>query len=286
MKKVFFTLMFLCAMPFVFSQTETKNDIIEKLNGDELTVKILEVGDDVIKFSYPGETVTYTLKKSEIFKIKFGSGRVEVITKPGTAPSSPAATAAAPASAASLTTTTAAERKNKVAILPIIMIRDGQNTSEEITFKIQNEVYNYMSSHTAGKTILDPRTTNAILAKAGINRETVRNYTMDELGDIVGAEYLVEGLVTLDQENQTSTSNTQYNTTTKNDPKKNNTDYNTTKTSTSTTEQNYSTRFNLSIYDDKGNSVFNQQRKSFWDGQNAYRNAMEYLLKRTPLYTK
>lgn len=285
MKKTIFTWMLLCVMSCVFSQSDTKNDIIEKLNGDELTVKVLEMGDDVIKFSYPGETLVYTLKKSEIFKIKFGSGRVEVITKPGSAPAT-SSPSSAPASAASLITTTAAERKNKIAILPITMIRDGQNTSEDISFKIQNEVYNYMSSHSAGKTVLDPRTTNALLGKAGINRDNVKNYTMDELGDIIGVEYLVEGLITLDRTQQTSTSNTQYNTTTKNDPKKNNTDYNTSKTSTSTTEQNYETRFSLSIYDDKGNSVFNQQRKSFWDGQNAYRNAMEYLLKRTPLYTK
>lgn len=283
MKKIFFTLILLGVMPYLFSQTDTKNDIIEKLNGDELSVKVVEMGDDVIKFSYPGETLVYTLKKSEIFKIKFASGRVEVINKPAIASSTPST---APASAASLITTTAADRKNKIAILPITMIRDGQNTSEDITFKIQTEVYAYMSSHSAGKTVLDPRTTNALLIKAGINRDNVKGYTMDELGDIIGAEYLVEGLVTLDRTQQTSTSSTQYNTTTKNDPKKNNTDYNTSKTSTSTTEQNYETRFSLSIYDDKGNSVFNQQRKSFWDGQNAYRNAMEYLLKRTPLYTK
>lgn len=62
-----------------FSQTEKKHDIVVKLNGDQLNGDVLEVSDSSIHFTYTGEKLVYTIKKAEIPKIMFASGRVETI---------------------------------------------------------------------------------------------------------------------------------------------------------------------------------------------------------------
>src|ERR1700754_4805051 len=75
------------------AQQAAKNDVVLKLNGDELTGKVIKINDTDIEFAYAGETLTYTIKKSEIMKITFASGRIEVINKPaGNAPSSASST--------------------------------------------------------------------------------------------------------------------------------------------------------------------------------------------------
>jgi hypothetical protein len=62
------------------SQTNSpKSDVILTIKGEEMIGDIQEINDSEIKFSYKGEKLLYTLKKSDIQKITFGSGRIEVI---------------------------------------------------------------------------------------------------------------------------------------------------------------------------------------------------------------
>jgi alpha-amylase/alpha-mannosidase (GH57 family) len=42
----------------------------------------------------------------------------------------------------------------------------------------------------------------------------------------------------------------------------------------------------LKIYNEKAQIVYNQNRKAFWNTEDAYKNTLEYLIKRSPLYTK
>ena len=80
----------------VFAQDAAKADVILKLNGDELTGKISEISETEVKFSYSGETLVYAIKKVDILKITFASGRIEIINKqplPSESKSEPAGSA-------------------------------------------------------------------------------------------------------------------------------------------------------------------------------------------------
>jgi preprotein translocase subunit YajC/TolB-like protein len=277
MKRLLPALLLFFIQTFSFAQSADKNDVILKLSGDELTGKVLKIGDDTVEFSYAGETLTYTIKKSEIMKITFASGRIEVFNKQAvTAGGNNAGSSGKGLEA----------HHNKVAILPFSFVRDGQATDETIGEEVQNECYSYMNKHAGIYTILDPRTTNAVLIKAGINRENIKGYTMEDLCNILGVEYVVEGTVSMNKTTQTTSQSNSGSVSTKSNDKNNNRKGQYNDYSSGTTRQNYQTKLLLSIVNDKGNNVYSQDRTSFWSTQDAYKNTLEYLLKRSPLYTK
>ncbi|HEX2683190.1 MAG TPA: hypothetical protein VHL77_04630 [Ferruginibacter sp.] len=261
-------------------QPAAKNDVILKMNGDELTGKVSKISDSDIEFSYAGETLSYTIKKSDIMKITFGSGRIEVYNKPAL----PSETK--PQGSSESTTTTAPavsleDHHNKVAILPFSFVKDGQSTADVVADDVQNECYSYMSKHSGVYSVLDPRTTNALLIKAGVTKNSIKGYTMADLCNILGVEYVVEGTVSQNKTIQTTTQSNFGDIKQKNNNKATYNSY-----SSGTTTQNYKTTVSLGMYNDKGVSVYNQDRNSFWATQDAYKNTLEYLLKRSPLYSK
>ncbi|HZZ76673.1 MAG TPA: hypothetical protein VFE04_12120, partial [Puia sp.] len=86
MKRILHVLLVLVLSFSVKAQSPEKNDVITKSNGDVLSGKVIEISDNEIKFSYPGETLIYTFKKTDIQKITYASGRTEVFNQ--TTPSS------------------------------------------------------------------------------------------------------------------------------------------------------------------------------------------------------
>ena len=278
MKKILVFLLLLSLNAFT-QQSPAKNDVIVKLNGEELAGKVLKISDDVIEFSYAGETLTYTIKTSDILKITFASGRVQTFNKQTQSPE-PKPTLAA------TTSVSPGNHKNKVAILPIAFVRDGQAADDAVSEQVQNETFTFMTKHAGVYTIISPRTTNAMLIKAGINRENIKGYTMDDICNILGVEYVVDGLVTMNRTTQTTYQSNTTSTTSKDNDKKDDRNKTENTSSYGTSTQNYQTKLSLAIYNDKGVSVYSQDRTSFWNTQDAYKSTLEYLLKRSPLYTK
>ncbi|WP_126248995.1 hypothetical protein [Chitinophaga rhizosphaerae] len=274
MKKLLTCLAMMLISLYSFAQ-QVKNDVVLKLDGDELVGKVLKINNDDIEFSYTGETLVYNIKKAEIMKITFSSGRIQVFNKPQQA--APAQNAA-PASADK---SSLEDHHNKVAILPFGFIRDGQPADGE---QIQNECYSFMNKHSGVYTILPPRTTNALLIKAGINSETIKGYTMEDICNVLGVEYVVDGLVTMNKTTQTTTQSNSGAVKSKDDDDRKDRKYNSYSYGTAT--QNFQTKLSLAIYNDKGTAVYSQDRTAFWNTQDAYSNTLEYLLKRSPLYTK
>jgi len=277
MKKIFYCILSLTLSLAVIAQP-AKNDVILKLNGDEMTGKVTKINDTDVDFTYAGETLGYSVKKADIMKITYGSGRIEVFNKPSLP--SESTNKQSPASAAGLE-----EHHNKVAILPFAFIRDGQATDDAISEQVQEECFSFMNKHAGVFTILPTRTTNALLVKAGVNQETIKGYTMDDLCNLLGVEYVVDGLVTMNKTTQTSYQS-DYGSSTSKDKNNNNRDRKYNNFSYGTATQNYQTKLLLNMYNDKGNSVYSQDRTSFWNTQDAYKITLEYLLKRSPLYTK
>ncbi len=276
MKKILACMAVMLVAIISFAQQPLKNDVILKLNGEELSGKVLKINDadGIIEFVYTGETVIYNIKQADIMKITFGSGRIQVFNKlPQASPEKPQPVAGLE------------DHHNKVAVLPFSFIRDGQPADDAISEQVQSECYAFMNKHAGVFTVLNPRTTNALLIKAGINRQNVKGYTMEDLCGILGVEYVVDGIVTMNKTTQT-TYQSSSGTSKSKDGKDDDKDRKYNSYSYGTATQNYQTKLSLAIYNDKGASVYDQDRTSFWNTQDAYKNTLEYLLKRSPLYTK
>lgn len=280
MKRIFCLLLPILFTLYVWAQ-KTADDVVIKLNGQELTGKVTEINDNDIKFIYKGETLTYTIKKSDILKIKFASGREEVITRVQTAESNKE-----PASAQ--TASDPAARKNKLAILPFRFIADRQSADEEMSYKVQDEAFSLLSNHAGTLELQATATTNALLLKAGINQSTYRAFTPAEICNVLGVEYIIQGTITQNKTTATTTQSNSGSIDTKNNTGKSGNDRKTTvsSSSSSTTYQNYKTSVTLIIFTDKGSSIYSDDHTAFWSTPDAYKNAVKYLLKRTPVYKK
>ncbi|MGO4291064.1 hypothetical protein [Chitinophaga sp. RAB17] len=263
-----------------FSQTGKKHDVIVKLNGDQLNGDVLEITDSTIRFTYTGEKLVYNIKKSDILKITFASGRVETINTPATTVQNTPVNTGAP------TQKSAEERRNKVAILPFSFVKDGQNAAQEVSDEVQNELFALLSKHSGVYTVVSPRATNVLLNKAGITKATMLNYTMAEICQILGVEFIIDGLITQNRTTQTSYGNTSYSDKTKKKEDSDDKKSSGYASTSSTSVQNYETTMDMKIYNDKSEIVYNQNRKAFWNTGDAYKNTMEYLIKRSPLYKK
>ena len=258
----------------------SKEDILQKINGEEMKGKVIKVTDSDITFVYTGETAEYVFKKSEILRIVHSSGRVELINQAG----SPAQQRQNDAVAMSASP---ADHHNKIAILPFTYLMDNQPGADAIGFKAQEDTYGFLSKNSAGYTILDPRTTNALLGKAGVTKEKMMNFTMKEICDILGVEYVIDGSVTQNKGYQTSSSTQSSTAKVKRDGDKDLKGISTYESSSSNAVQRYDVAVSLHIYMDNNASIYNQSHKAFLSNTDgAYNSPLEYLLKRCPLYRK
>ena len=280
--------MFIASLLFSLSSI-AQNDVVLKLNGEEMVGKVTEINDDNIKFNYKGETVSYTVKKADIMKITFANGRVEFFNKPALPSETKDAPKPAEPATAGATTVAASpeEHHNRVAVLPFKFIADRQSTDEEMGYKVQEETFSYLSKHAGVYKLVDPATTNATLLKAGVTPATVRQFTPADICNILGVEYIVGGTITQNTGTATTSQYNNANVKTNTNPKtgsSNNAKVNSS--SSSTTTQNYKTSVTMNVYNDKGETVFSQEHSSVWSFDGAYKNAVEYLLKKLPIYSK
>ena len=282
MKKIY-TLFILGLISFnVMAQSgnASKQDIIQKSNGEEMKGKVIKVTDSDVTFVYSGETAQYVIKKSEIAKIVHASGRVENIAQQSLPAQSRQQDQVS-------MTASPADHHNKIAILPFTFLMDNQPGADEIGYKAQEDTYGLLSQHAAGYTILDPRTTNALLNKAGVTKDKMITFTMKEICDILGVEYVIDGSVTQNKGYQTSSTSDVSNTKVKrndNDKVKGVSSYGSTN---SNSVQRYDVSVSLHIYMDNNVSIYNQSHKAFFTNTDgSYSSPLEYLLKRSPLYRK
>jgi hypothetical protein len=164
---------------------------------------------------------------------------------------------------------------------------------------IQSDTYRIFRSKSAILEFQDPTTTNALLSKAGVTNNNLNGYTMGEIADILGVEYLVQGVVSI-QKTSVSTFNSTNSTSKAKVNDKARVDQNgkiigdiwnsgTKKTSSSTfgsQTQNYSTNITMNIYTDKGENVYSKDHESFWQTPDAYKVTLSFLAKRSPLFKR
>jgi hypothetical protein len=266
MKKILIVLCCL-SISFVFLSNTlvaqgSGSDKMVMMNGDEKTGKVTDIGDDYVRFVHSGETLTYTIKKQEINKIQFASGRIEIITK--ISPTQPGSLA---------------DHHNKVAVLPFGYIGNGGSRDDKMSNKVQLDCYNDLKKYANQFTLQDPVTTNTLLIKHNINVGNIEGSTPAELAEILGVEYLLMGNVTINQ-TASSMGYGSYGSATKKGNK-----VSRYTAGGFTTSNQYKTSVDMSIYNDQGTNIFSKSHVAFWPSEDSYTVTLLYLLKRTPLYS-
>jgi len=279
-RTIFFIVTCLLAINTFAQTAKQKEDIIEKINGEEMKGRIVKVSDQEVTFIYSGETAEYIIAKSDIAKISHSSGRVERFSQTGT-PAQLRQNDQVNMSASP------ADHHNKIAVLPFTFLMDNQQGASAVGLKAQEDTYGFLSKHSAGYTLLDARTTNALLAKAGVTGEKTANFTIKEICDILGVEYVIDGVITQNRSTQTSYSSDNSNTKIKRDGNKDVKGVSTYGGSYTSASQRYDVSVSLHIYMDNNVSIYNQTHKEFLGNTDgSYGSPLEYLLKRCPLYRK
>ncbi|MGO3240608.1 MAG: hypothetical protein ACTIKD_09120 [Sphingobacteriaceae bacterium] len=264
MRNIIFFL--LLATLSVSAQDTVTYDIVQMNNGDQRSGKVNEISDSEIKFSYANESLVYILKKTDINKITFATGRIEFFN-PGTDKATP--------------NQSLEDFHNKVAILPFAYIVDRKDGGHEMPLKIQKECYDLLNSKAKNIEIQDPQVTNALLGKAGVNDGNIQAYTMGEICHILNVEYSIQGMVTINEADVVSSSYGSV-------KGESNTTIgkwlNTSATSYST--KNYDTNMVMNMYDNQGQRLFGQNHDSIWPMVDAYQITLKYLLKKVPVWGK
>lgn len=280
MKNIYFLI--LCTVISLGSLAQgnqnNKQDVLLKISGEELKGKILRITDSEITFIYSGETAEYVIKKTDILKIIHSSGRVENFS------AQPLSLHVRQKDPVSMVASPDAHH-NRIAILPFSFLLDNQQGAAEIGIRAQQDAYDLLSQHSNGYTIIDPRTTNAALIQAGITSEKLIGFTMKNLGDILGAEYIIDGSINQTKGYVSSSSYGSSSATVKTDGNKvKATDYG---SSGSDSAQNYNVSVTLQIYMDNNVSIYSNTHKAFWSSTDgSYTAPLEFVLKRSPIYTK
>ena len=278
MKAIYFCLLFLFTTSISLGQNY---DLILKTDGDEMLGNVNSIDDRTIDFNYKNEKLHYQVDKIDIAKITFATGRVEFFNS----------------KQANGDNLTLEDHHNKVAILPFAYIKDENDGSRVVSDRIQSETYSLFKNHNGNLMYQDPKTTNALLIKAGVTNNNIAGYTMGEVCHILDVEYVIQGTVSVEK-----TSKSNYGgsaSTTKSSGKayidrnghlignvSGNGKSNTYNANTSTTIQNYGTSIVMNIYNDLGDNLFSQEHSSFWNTEDAYKITLKYLAKRTPFYKK
>ncbi len=173
-------------------------------------------------------------------------------------------------------------QRNLVAVLPFSFIGQGGEKDEKLSKKVQSDCYNLLLKHAARFKIQDPVKTNSLLARKGINENSIGDYMPEELTQILGSEYLVTGTVLVNSKGITNSG-----TNSSVSEKKNNGDKKPSfsSSSSSSTEQ-FQTQVDLKVYVNDGRNISSQSKTSLWQTENAYQVTLQYLIKRCPLNSK
>lgn len=281
-KAILFLLFSLISLS-VFSQTtEKKLDRIIRKDYQIIDCTISRMSDTEVEYSLPGETMTIQLALSKVAKIEFASGRSQTFDVQEAA-------VAAPATETQQEVSTPVARQksvNTIAVLPVPYVNsETLASSEEIAKFAQNDIYSKLidkSSNIFPLTVQDLRTTNGLLRKAGIDYKNIDEIDILELEEILGVDNIIAAKVSY-----TMTENHQSNTYNSGQKKYDN---NKTKNENySSTSENVQKIYKYHVYFDMykdGTKIYTQSRQPFFNVEDSWKDAVQYLLKRSPVYTK
>lgn len=263
------TLIILLSALVIPQAQDARLDKIVMVNGEVKMGHVSKISDTDVDFVHDKETIAYSFAKAKISKIEFGgSGRIEIYNDVK------ASTSASP---------NLADHHNKIAVLPFVYVRDGRQLKNDISeTKVQKEFFNMLNGHVGSLKIQNPQTTVATLKKNGVNDDTFDNFMMPEIANMLGVEYVIRGILTINSEGSTSYSSnyTSYS------AKKNKPGVNEWNMGSTSSSLKFNTIVDLTLYNDNGDVVYAHTKESFWPTDDAYPMTLKHLLKRMPVYTK
>ena len=249
------------------SHAQESFDKVLMNSGEQKTGKVMAIDEESIKFVHRNETLTYTIAKKDINKIEFASGRIEVITPVNMVSEDQAGQLQA--------------HHNVIAILPFAFASNvGGNLPDKMNTKVQSDCARLLRKSTRQFTVQDPINTNAILGKHKINSDNVTSYTPEEIAHILNVEYVIYGSVTVTQTGATTTGGDYFNA---KDKGRKVSGYN---LSTTSSTSQFSTDVEMNVYNETGENIFSRSHESFWQTNDAYEITLQWLLKRSPFYSK
>jgi hypothetical protein len=149
----------------------------------------------------------------------------------------------------------------------------------------QNDIYNKLidkSSNIFPLTVQDLRTTNSLLRKAGVDYKNIDEIPIEELEEILGVDNIIAAKVSYTME-ENRTSNTYKSGETKySDDKTKNQNYSST---SDQTDKQYKYNVYFDMYRNK-EKIYTHTRPPFFTMKDSWMDAIQYLLKRSPIYTK
>lgn len=247
--------------------TPVKEDSVLMMSGETKHGKITGVGTDAVSFVHSGEKLEYSLKKTDIQKIVFASGRTEIVTTPTVAKSP--------------SDNYPPMEHNLIAVLPFKYRSVGEpleqiNATKE---KLQDDTYSYLSKRNGLYKFQDPQTTNALLIRNGIDENSIKGYTFDELCKILGTEYIVQGGLSRSSKENIASAETK---TVKSDDDR----IRQNKAANTVVEKTYQNEVSVLIYNHRNDKIFDNHRTAILSGEASYKDALFYMLKRCPVYNK
>lgn len=279
LKKILFFLLLLSFTAGLSQNTVKKLDKIIKRNYDIIECTISKMSDKEVEYSMPGESLKIVLDVSQIAKIDFASGRSQVFDiNPQSNTADNSGTHSLPENGSIKT--------NMIAVLPAPFINtDNLQSSDAMSKIIQNDIFKKLtdkSTNIAPLTILDLRTTDALLHKAGINSETIDETPIEDLHKILGVDNIIA--IKVSYTTSQSASHTTYGNI-NNNQKSSDKD----KTTTTTTYDNNQTNYHYTVYFDmfkNGQKIYSQTRHPILSTKDSWMDSVSYLLKRSPIYVK
>ncbi|WP_243860361.1 hypothetical protein [Flavobacterium poyangense] len=291
--KIFALIMLLVTVVGFAQNGNKKLDKIIKRDYQIIECTIAKMSDKTVEYSLPGETLRISLDIAQIARIDFGSGRSQTFDVPssGTIVSTGGnndGSVATGNSNANQVLVTAEMKPNTIGVLPVPYLNaDNLQSSEEMSKFAQNDLYNKLldkSSNIFPLTVQDLRITNNLLRKAGIDYKNIDEIPIEDLQRVLGVDNIVAVKVSFTTtESSTALAYNGGNAKVSNNNKKVKTnDYSIANTST---QLNYYYTVYFDMY--KNNTkIYSQTRQPFLSVKDSWMDSVQYLLKRSPIYTR
>ena len=153
---------------------------------------------------------------------------------------------------------------------------------------LQEITISFLAKSAAELKFIDAAEINALLLQHEIDDSNIAQYTPTDLAKLLQVEYVIIGSVMQDKGKLVTQVNNNNNR--KETIKRNGNEIkvkgNNNSHATETTTQEIETNVTLSIYSETGQKIYGNSRQSILSDADAYKFAIRYMLRRTPLYKR
>lgn len=288
MKYLFF--MLFCLIFTFQANCQTKGQAVDKIiqrNYNIIECKVTKITDKEIEYLELGNTVIFTIETSKVAAIHFANGaKKEFASANVSEPVKEIESTNRPSPSIKQQEQVTA-KSNVIAVLPVVFVNTSTlQKSSDLSKFAQNDLYSKLmdkSSNIFPLTVQDTRVTNSLLRKANIDYNNIDEIPIEELRSILGVDHIIAGKVSYTTRtivSNISNSSTNVSSQGSNGVKVNNSNGS---FSEDETKYDYIVYFDMYRNNDK---IYSKTREPMLSFKDSWMDSMQYLLKRSPVYTK